>query len=180
MLLIPTYSYATVLSWMSFFNTEVLIPLRGWMRPLLGRAPYDKKGVEDSSKVVLKALDVAEQHLVHNTYLAGDRITLADFFAAGSISHCFKFLFDKTWRAQNPNITRWYITVNDEPIYSAVADKFFFVDEAIKNQPPKKPQQPNKEAPPQATPKPEAKEVEGDKEDKAICHMCQLRDYWRC
>ena len=71
---------------MSFFNTEVLSTLGGWFRPLLGRDPYNKKNVEESQKAALKAVSVAEEHLLHNTYLVGERITLADLFAAGIIS----------------------------------------------------------------------------------------------
>ncbi|CRK38558.1 hypothetical protein BN1708_020538, partial [Verticillium longisporum] len=35
--------YASILRWMSFVNSEVLPPLGGWFRPLLGRDPYNKK-----------------------------------------------------------------------------------------------------------------------------------------
>ncbi|CRJ91088.1 hypothetical protein BN1723_017029 [Verticillium longisporum] len=61
--------YASILRWMSFVNSEVLPPLGGWFRPLLGRDPYNKKAVEDSSKVALKAVGAIEQHLQNNTYL---------------------------------------------------------------------------------------------------------------
>jgi elongation factor 1-gamma len=153
--------YATILKWMSFFNSEVLPTLGGWFRPLLGRDPYNKKNVEDSSKATLKAISVVEEHLLHNTFLAGERVTLADLFAAGIISRGFQFFFDKKWRAENPNVTRWYETVYNQPIYSAVVDPLALIDEAIlKNQPPKKPEQPKKEAAPKAAPKPKAKEVE--------------------
>jgi elongation factor 1-gamma len=166
-----TGSYASILKWMSFFNTEVLTTLGGWFRPLVGRDPYNKKNVEDSSKAALKAVSVVEDHLLHNTYLAGERITLADLFAAGIISRGFQFFFDKKWRSENPNVTRWYETVYNQPIYSAVVDKLSFIDEAIKNHPPKKPEQPKKEAAPKATPKaapkPKAKEVDDDEEEDA-------------
>jgi elongation factor 1-gamma len=161
-------SYASILKWMSFFNTEVLPTLGGWFRPLIGRDPYNKKNVEESSKAALKAVSVVEEHLLHNTYLAGERVTLADLFAAGLISRGFQFFFDKKWREENPNVTRWYETVYNQPIYSAVVDKLTFLDEAIKNVPPKKPEQPKKEAAPKpaAAPKPKAKEVEDDEDDE--------------
>merc|ERR1712000_291109 len=47
--------YASILKWMSFFNTEVLPPLGGWFRPLLGLDSYNKKNVEESSKKALRA-----------------------------------------------------------------------------------------------------------------------------
>jgi elongation factor 1-gamma len=152
---------------LSFFNHEVLPSLGGWFRPLVGRDPYNKKNVEDSSKAALKAVSVVEEHLLNNTYLASERITLADLFAAGIISRGFQYFFDKKWRSENPNVTRWYETVYNQPIYSAVVPKLSFIDEAIKNAPPKKPEQPKKEAAPKAAPKPKAKEVEEDEEEEA-------------
>ncbi|TVY81477.1 Elongation factor 1-gamma [Lachnellula suecica] len=130
--------YATILKWMSFFNSEVLTTLGGWFRPLVGRDPYNKKNVEDSSKASLKAVDVVEKHLLNNTYLAGERITLADLFAAGVISRGFQYVFGKEWRAANPNVTL---------------------------HPPKKEAQPK--AAPKAAAKPKAKAVEEEEEDEA-------------
>lgn len=152
---------------MSFFNQEVLRDLGNWFRPLTGRDPYNKKNVEEAAKASAKNVSVIESHLLNNTYLAGERITLADLFAAGIISRGFEFLFDKQWRAENPNTTRWYETVYNQPVYSAVAGKLSFIDEAVKYTPPKKEAAPKKEAKKEkAAPKPKAKEVEEEEEEE--------------
>ena len=153
---------------MSFGNTEVIRALAGWWAPLLGRDPYNKKNVEESQKATSKVVSVLEQHLLVNTFLVGDRITLADLFMCGMITRGFQYLFDKKWRSENPNVARWYETINQQPIYSAVTDKFAFIDEAIPNQPPKKEKEaaPKKEQTPKAAPKPKAKEVEEDEEEE--------------
>ncbi|KAK3501531.1 putative translation elongation factor eEF-1, gamma chain [Neurospora crassa] len=144
--------YASILKWLSFFNTEVLPPLAGWYRPLLGKAPYNKKAVEDAQATALKAISVAEAHLKNNTFLVGERITLADLFATGIIARGFEFFFDKAWREQYPNVTRWYTTVYNQPIYSAVAPPFALLDTPkLTNVAPKK-----AEAPKPAAPKPAA------------------------
>jgi elongation factor 1-gamma len=102
---------------------------------------------------------------LNNTYLAGERITLADLFAAGIISRGFEYVFDKQWRADHPNTTRWYETVYNQPIYSAVVEPLSFIDEAVKYTPPKKEPAPKKEAAPKAAPAPKAKEVEEEEEE---------------
>lgn len=162
------FSYALILQWMSYFNAEFLPSLSKWMRPLKGDDPYNKKNVDDAEKATLKVVDVVEKHLLTNTYLAGERVTLADLFAAGLISRGFQFFFDKKWRSENPNVTRWYETVYNQPIYSAVVDKLEFIDEPVlKNVPPKKVEK--KEAAPKApkaAPKPKAKEVDDDEEEE--------------
>ena len=153
---------------MSFANHEVVPALGGWFRPLVGRDPYNKKNVDESSKSALKAVSVLNEHLLVHTYLVGERITLADLFTAGLISPGFKYFFDKQWREDNLNVTRWYETVCNQPIYSDVAGKFDFIDEAIKNQPPKteKQEKPKKEQAPKAQPKPKAKEAEEEEEEE--------------
>jgi len=149
---------------MSFFNSEVLRNLSAWYRPLLGRDPYNKKNVEEASKAAQKVVSVVEEHLLHNTYLVGERITLADLFCVGIIARGFEYFFDKKWRQENPNVSRWYETVYNQPIYSAVAEKFALLDAPkLTNTPPKKPEQPKKEqASKAAKPAPKKDEEEED------------------
>ncbi|KAJ4302119.1 elongation factor EF-1 gamma subunit [Collariella sp. IMI 366227] len=140
--------YASILRWMSFFNSEVLPKFGGWFRPLVGKDPYNKKSVEESEKAAIRAISVVETHLRDNTYLVGERITLADIFAVGIISRGFEYFFGKEWRQQYPNVSRWYSTVYNQPIYSAVAPEFSLLDTPkLTNVAPKKPEQPKKEAP---------------------------------
>lgn len=157
--------YASILRWMSYANSEILSALAGWSRPLTGRDPYNKKNVEDSQKVALKAVHTLEEHLMVNTYLVGERLTLADVFTAPIVARGFQYFFDKTWRNNNPNVTRWFETVQNQPLYSAAVDKLQFIDEAIKNQPPKKEQAP-KQAKKKEQPKPKDTAQEEEEEDR--------------
>ena len=67
-------------------------------------------------------------------------------------------------------MTRWYETVYNQPIFSAVVDKLKFIDQALPNQPPKteKQEKPKKQEKAKEAPKPKAKEVdeEDEEEDK--------------
>ncbi|KAI1310073.1 hypothetical protein F5Y03DRAFT_346785 [Xylaria venustula] len=157
--------YASILKWMSFFNSEVLPALGGWFRPLLGLDPYNKKNIDEASKASQKAVSIVEEHLLHNTFLVGERLTLADLFATSIISRGFQFFYDKEWRAENPNVTRWYETVYNQPIYSEVSKPLEFLDTPkLVNVPPKKADQQPKgkkaekaeqpKAQPKAAPKP--------------------------
>ncbi|KAF3022991.1 hypothetical protein E8E14_010319 [Neopestalotiopsis sp. 37M] len=155
--------YASILKWASFFNMEVLPNLGAWYRPLLGWDAYNKKTIDDAQKAATKAINVVEQHLLNNTFLVGERITLADLFAVGIISRGFQFFFDKEWRAKNPNVSRWYETVYNQKIYSDVAHPFELIEKpTLENKPPKKEAAPKAEKP-KAAPKPKAQAV--DEED---------------
>ncbi|KND93851.1 Elongation factor 1-gamma 1 [Tolypocladium ophioglossoides CBS 100239] len=145
--------YASILKWMSLFNSEIVPNMGNWFQPLIGKIPYNKKSVDDASKAVLKAVGVVEKHLVRRTYLVGERITLADLFCAALLYRGFQYFFDKQWRQQNPAVTRWYETVINQPIYSTVAKKLDFLEKpALTNTPPKKAEQPKEAPKPAAVP----------------------------
>lgn len=155
---------------MSYANQEVLPNLGSWFRPLIGVDPYNKKNVEDAKAKTFKAVKVLDEHLLVHTFLVGERITLADLYAAGILSRGFQFFFDKQWRSDHPNVTRWYETVCNQPIYSAVVDKLELIETAIPNQPPKtdkqekQPKKQEKQA--RDAPKPKAKEADNDEEEE--------------
>ena len=154
---------------MSFVNHDFQPKITQAMRPLLGLDPYNKKSVEDGLKAADKSASVLEDHLLVHTFLVGERITLADLFCAGLLIRGFEYFFDKKWREQYPNLTRWYETVYHQPIYSAVVPPLKFIDEAIKNTPPKKEEKPKQEKQPKqekAAAKPKAKEIEEDEDEE--------------
>ncbi|KAK4505361.1 hypothetical protein PRZ48_003324 [Zasmidium cellare] len=158
--------YASILRWMSFANTEVLPGLGGWFRPLIGRDPYNKKNVEDSKKRTQQNLKVLEDHFLVNTYLVGERLTLADLFTASILRRGYDYFFDKKWRSENPGVNRWYETVVNQDIFKAVAGEPKFLETAIPEVPPKK----EKEEKPKAEqPKKQEKkkEVEDEEDEPA-------------
>jgi elongation factor 1-gamma len=160
--------YASILKWMSYFNTEIVPVLGSWFRPLVGKDPYNKKSVDEASKRALKNVKVVDDYLVRHTYLVGDRITLADIFAAGTIFRGFQYFFDKEWREAHPNVTRWYQTIINQPIYADVAPKVEFIEKPLlTNVAPKvaKPDAP-KAAPKAAAPAPAADEPDAPKPPK--------------
>jgi len=159
--------YASIVRWMSFSNSELLPTLSGWFRPLIGRDPYNKKSVDDSKAAALKVLQVLEQHFLIHTFLVGERLTLADLFTASQIARGFQYTLDKAWRSENPNVTRWYETITNQPIWKAIIEQPIMVEEAVKYTPPKKDAKPAK-APTPAAPKAEkkpAKEEEDEEEE---------------
>jgi elongation factor 1-gamma len=153
---------------MSFFNSEVIPKIGGYFQPIIGKEPYNRKNVEDSLAGVYKAIDVVEKHLLINTFLVGERLTLADIFAAGIAQRGFQYIFDKKWRSSNPNVTRWFETVANQPIYKDVMPDVIYTDEILKNVAPKSDAPKKEKAPaaPKAAPKPKAPEPEEEEEDK--------------
>lgn len=84
--------YAQILRWMSFANSEVLPILASWFFPLIGRVAYNKKNVDTAQASCLKAVDVLEKHLLNQTFLVGERLTLADLFVTSILARGFQFV----------------------------------------------------------------------------------------
>ena len=162
-------SYASILQWMSFFNMEIVGPLGDWFQPLVGRKPYNKKAVDEAAQLTAKAVAVPEEHLKHHTFLVGERITLADLFCAVLLNRGFQYFFDKQWRQSHPNTTRWYETVVNQPILTAVAKKLDYLEKpALTNVAPKAAEAPK---PAKAAPAPAAAAAEDAPKPK---HPCDL------
>jgi elongation factor 1-gamma len=150
---------------MSFSNSELLPSLGSWFRPLIGKDPYNKANVEKGKAATLKCLAVLESHFLVNSFFVGERLTLADLYVASQISRGFQYVLDKEWRSENPNTTRWYETIVNQPIWKAVVEKPIFVEEAVKYTPPKKEAKPAAAAAPKAEKPKAAPQPAADDED---------------
>lgn len=140
--------------------------MASWFRPLIGADPYNKRNVDLGIEKTGKTLKVLEDHLLINTYLVGERLTLADIFTASIMNRGFSTVLDATWRKANPSITRWYETITNQSLYKGVIGEPVLIAEAVKYTPPAKEKAPAKEAKKEA-PKPKAKAVADDEEDEA-------------
>lgn len=131
---------------------ELIARFGPWYRPLLGMDAYNKKNVDDASKVALKNISALEKHLTANTYLVGERITLADFFTAALLTRAFATVLDKTFRSNNPAVTRWFQTIINQPAFKAVVPSPVLVEKVIQYTPPKKEEKKKEEKKPEQKP----------------------------
>merc|ERR1711992_114537 len=69
------------------------------------RAKEDLKGV-------MKALN---DHLLAETFLVGERISLADIAVACTLLSLYKQVMDPAFRKPFMNVTRWFTTVVNQP-----------------------------------------------------------------
>jgi len=106
---------------MSFGNSELMPAIGGWIRPILGRDPYNREDVEIAKEKAYKALEILEDHFSTNTYLVGD-MTIADIFATSLVARGMETVLDREWRHEHPNITRWFVSIINQPFYKAVSE----------------------------------------------------------
>jgi len=111
---------ALVQQWMSFADAEVLPSACTWAFPAMGVMKENKGAVEKAKEDLKKAMAYLDQYLLHSTYLAGERITLADISVACTLLLPYRFVCDPQTRKPYPNVNRWFTTVVNQPNVAAV------------------------------------------------------------
>ncbi|GBM41514.1 Elongation factor 1-gamma [Araneus ventricosus] len=64
--------------WINFAESEILPPSCTWVFPCLGLVQFNKQSTEKAKEDVKRILQILNDHLLHSTYLVGERITQAD------------------------------------------------------------------------------------------------------
>ena len=111
---------ALVQQWMSFADAEVLPSACTWAFPAMGVMKENKGAVEKAREDLKKAMAYLDQYLLHSTYLAGERITLADISVACTLLLPYRFVFDAQFRKPFQNVNRWFSTIVNQPNVAAV------------------------------------------------------------
>lgn len=153
---------ASILQWASFTNQELLPQQSQWFQPLIGGIPYNKKNVDEAESKTKQLFAILNNHLINNTYLVTERVSLADILLASTVQRGNQFVYGKAFRANFPAVYRHFNTVFRQPYYAEVVGQKepTFIDEAVKYSPPaKQPKAEPKKAEPKAAPKQEEEQA---------------------
>lgn len=160
-------------SWIDFSAHELEVPAMMWYYPVLGYMPFNAAATAKAKEDLKRALAVLERHLLHRTYLVGNKVTLADITVASALVYPFKLVLDKDFRKPFSNVVRWFTTIVNQKEFQAVVGEVPLVDKAhlaagdapAKKEAPKKEakketkkEAPKKEAAEEEPPKPKKKE----------------------
>ncbi|EDV90755.1 GH14004 [Drosophila grimshawi] len=120
---------AQVQQWISFADNEILPASCAWVFPLLGIMPQQKNAnVKQDVEVVLQQLN---KKLLDATYLAGERITLADIVVFCTLLHLYEHVLDSSVRSAYGNLNRWFVTILNQPQVKAVIKDFKLCEKAL-------------------------------------------------
>lgn len=106
------------------FNQEVTSTLLGerLMKRLRGDGYPDSQKVKDGAKAIKLHLDYMAWLLERRRWLAGDRMSMADFAAAAHLS-CIDYISDVDWN-RSEIVKNWYATMKSRPAFrSLLADQ---------------------------------------------------------
>jgi len=128
---------AQVWQWINFADSEILPSSCAWVFPLLGIMPFNKNTVERAKSDVGVALSVLNKHLLNNTFLVGERISLADIIVFTNLLHLYQYVLEPSVRGEYGNVNRWFTTILNQTQVQAVVKNFSLCSKAIEFDPKK-------------------------------------------
>lgn len=104
-----------VLQWLNYADSDILPAACTWVFPCLGIMQFNKGATERAKEDIKKAMNVLNEHLLHHTYLVGERVTLADIVVACTMLSLYTNVLDQGFRKPFGNVNRWFTTVVNQP-----------------------------------------------------------------
>lgn len=150
---------------MSYVNTDVFMAFTSLIKPLMGFGHYNKKTHDEANKTLDETMQTFEDHLMINTYLVGERVTVADIMCASLFTGPFRRIWDAPWRQEHPCTTRWFETISNQSIFKGVVPKMELCEERAKYTPPAAAPKEAKKDVKKEAPKPKAKKEVDEEED---------------
>lgn len=111
---------ALVHQWMSFSDAELLPCACTLVFPAMGIMSEDKVAGENAKEDLKRALAYLDNYLLHSTFLAGERITLADISVCCTLLLPYRHVLDNQLRKPYQNVNRWFTTVVNQPNVAAI------------------------------------------------------------
>ncbi|NXO04268.1 EF1G factor, partial [Rhinopomastus cyanomelas] len=111
---------AAILQWVNFADSDIVPPASTWVFPTLGIIHYNKQATEFAKEEVRRVLGVLDSHLRSQTFLVGERVSLADIAVVCALLWLYKQVLDPAFRGPFGNVTRWFVTCLHQPQFRAV------------------------------------------------------------
>jgi len=114
------FEKALVDQWLDFTNSEIDLPAKVWIFPILGLLDNDQAATNRAKSDIRKVLGILNEHLLNQTFLVGERLTLADIVVALHLLPLYTKVLDPGFRKAFGNTNRWFETCVNQPQWKAV------------------------------------------------------------
>ncbi|ESK85825.1 elongation factor 1-gamma [Moniliophthora roreri MCA 2997] len=161
---------ALVDQWSHLVDSELVAPSTLIGQLCRGTIAYSKPVHTALLERIHRTLGTFNKHLTANTFLVGERLTLADLVLAGLIQKGVEIIIDAEARAKYPAIIRHLETIVNQPKLKGVFGETNYTEKGIVFTPPpkeKKEAAPKPAAAPKAEKKPKAKDDDDNDDEPA-------------
>lgn len=130
-----TKDRALVSQWVNWADSHLAPAIGAWVFPCLGASHYNKVNNELAKENVFKALKMLEEHMSSQTFIAIERITLADITLFCNLLPLIEHALDPQTRERFPHLMRWFTTVKEQPEVLSVVSEVNFCEKEMKYDP---------------------------------------------
>jgi elongation factor 1-gamma len=109
-----------VLDWMSFGSSEVASAVVSWVYPALSLVESTPALIARATADLKKVFSFLNEHLKTRTFLASERITVADIAVAADLLLAYQHVADEAFRKPYDNVNRWFLTVINQKQFKDV------------------------------------------------------------
>eukprot|EP00929_Paragymnodinium_shiwhaense_P032054 TRINITY_DN1783_c0_g2_i1.p1 TRINITY_DN1783_c0_g2~~TRINITY_DN1783_c0_g2_i1.p1 ORF type:complete len:524 (+),score=188.06 TRINITY_DN1783_c0_g2_i1:205-1776(+) len=107
-------------SWLEFCTHELEVPLTTLVEFSRGTLPEIADVSACAKEDVEKALTILNNHLLHNTFMVGHQVTLADITVFAALSDGMASVLDDSFRKPFGNLMRWFKFCQAQPEFVSV------------------------------------------------------------
>eukprot|EP01068_Selenidium_serpulae_P006012 Selendium_serpulae@DN4263_c0_g1_i1.p1 len=102
------HEQAQIEMWIEMGQNELEVPLSAWTYPIMGLVEKNEEAISRAKTDVNVALAHMNQHLISNTYLVGERLSLADICLITPLIEAYRTVFDDAIKQQYQSLFRWF------------------------------------------------------------------------
>ncbi|KHJ40914.1 elongation factor 1 gamma, hypothetical protein [Trichuris suis] len=106
-----------IVEWLDMADTQFLPHVLTWVLPSLSAMEFNKSKVEDAKQQLAAQLRWLNGVMFSRTFLVGERLSVADVVLACNLLPAFQHVLDEKQRTQYVNVTRWFLTVVNQPFF---------------------------------------------------------------
>jgi elongation factor 1-gamma len=117
------FEAAQVQQWIDFSAFEIEPQRAVWLLPIRGVLEFNAKAYAAAKQDLKAALQVLNTHLVSNTFLVGNHITIADITVACALVELFQEVLDTKFRQGLEAVCRWFTTCTNQNEFVSVLGK---------------------------------------------------------
>jgi len=126
------YQQALITQWIDFLSNELYLPVAAWIYPILGLIETSEQEKEIARVSTLKQFHILDNYLRDNTFLVGERVSLADILISLTIYDVYCHVLDESLVKGYRNLTRWFLTlINQDNFQSVVGSPHFLAHDYV-------------------------------------------------
>jgi len=90
--------------WIDFSYHEIDLPVCSWLAPISGYIQGNPIATKKAKTDLNNVLGILDSHLLHHTFLVGERISLADIVVSTSLLGLYTTVLDENFRKKKLSI----------------------------------------------------------------------------